>query len=193
MFVNTLALRNYPEGGKTFEQFLEEVKENSLQAVENQDYQFEKLVDTLNPPRDISRNPLFDTMFVLQNMGIPQMEFADLKFVPYPFENKVSKFDLTFEVIENPDEIRINIEYCTRLFRQETVARMVKHFTRIIGEVVKKPERPLREIEMTSAEEKRQILIDFNNTSAPYPKEKTIYQLFEEQAPKGPCGCGGDF
>ena len=75
MFVNTLALRNYPEGNKSFKSFLNEVRENAMMAYENQDYQFEKLVDELDIPRDISRNPLFDTMFVLQNMGIPEMNF----------------------------------------------------------------------------------------------------------------------
>jgi non-ribosomal peptide synthetase component F len=67
MFVNTLVLRNYPTEEKTFRQFLAEVRENSLQAFDNQDYQFEMLVDRLNLARDLSRNPLFDVMFVLHN------------------------------------------------------------------------------------------------------------------------------
>ena len=68
MFVNTLALRNRPEGKKTFEAYLQEVKEAALQAYEHQEYPFEELVEKLNVRRDLSRNPLFDTMFVLQNM-----------------------------------------------------------------------------------------------------------------------------
>ena len=67
MFVNTLAMRNFPESSKTFKEFLAEVKDNALRAYENQDYQFEELVEKLNIPRDMSRNPLFDTMFVMQN------------------------------------------------------------------------------------------------------------------------------
>ncbi|HEX3045902.1 MAG TPA: amino acid adenylation domain-containing protein, partial [Bacillota bacterium] len=186
MFVNTLALRNFPEGGKSFAQFLEEVKENSLLAIENQDYQFERLVDSLNLPRDISRNPMFDTMFVLQNMGIPKLELENLKFLPYPPENKAAKFDLTVEVVENPDETSINIEYCTRLFKGATIERMAQHFSQIIREVVQNPELLLEEISLASAEERRQILDGFNNTLAECPKEKRIYQLFEEQVQKQP-------
>ena len=70
MFVNTLIMRNYPAGDKTFGEFLVEVKERTLQAFENQDYPFEELVDRLAINRDTSRNPVFDVMLVLQNMAV---------------------------------------------------------------------------------------------------------------------------
>ncbi|WP_031342550.1 condensation domain-containing protein, partial [Ruminiclostridium papyrosolvens] len=101
MFVNTLALRNFPKGDKTFIVFLEELKENVVTALENQDYQFESLIENLKLKRDLSRNSLFDTLFVLQNMGMPEMDVNGLKFTPYKFENRVSKFDLTLEAVEN--------------------------------------------------------------------------------------------
>jgi len=186
MFVNTLALRNYPEGKKSFNDFLEEVKVNSLKAYENQDYQFEKLVDNLDIPRDMSRNPLFDTMFVFQNMGIPQMDIEGLKFLPYSFENRVSKFDLTFEVVENDEDIRLNIEYCTKLFKTQSVESIARHYMNIILEIIKNPDVKLNEIEMLSREEQNQILKGFNATEANYPKDKTVYQLFEEQVIKTP-------
>ena len=186
MFVNTLALRSYPEGRKTFGNFLGEVKDNAFTALENQDYQFERLVDTLDLPRDISRNPMFDTMFVLQNLGIPQMEFGGLKFLPYGFENKASKFDLTFEVVENEADARINIEYCTRLFKRETIERMAGHFLNIAVQVVKNPDQRLDEIDMLSGEEKKQNLFAFNDTQAEYPREELIHLQFEERVKKTP-------
>lgn len=186
MFVNTLALRSFPEGEKSFSEFLEEVKDNAFRAFENQDYQFEKLVDSLDVPRDISRNPMFDTMFVLQNLGIPQMDFGGLKFLPYGFENKVSKFDLTFEVVENGEDARINIEYSTKLFKRETILRMADHFTNIAREAVKNPEIKLDEIDISTPLEKEQLIFGFNETKAEYPKGKTICNLFEEQVEKTP-------
>ncbi|WP_144028945.1 condensation domain-containing protein, partial [Paenibacillus tyrfis] len=86
MFVNTLALRHYPAGEKTFHDYVHEVKETSLKAFENQDYPFEALVDKLNLKRDMSRHPLFDTMFVLQNTEQGEEEIEGLQFKPYPHQ-----------------------------------------------------------------------------------------------------------
>ncbi|HLP46739.1 MAG TPA: amino acid adenylation domain-containing protein, partial [Candidatus Kapabacteria bacterium] len=95
MFVNTLAFRNYPLGKKTFIGFLQEVKERTLSALENQDYQYEELVEVVALSRDVSRNPLFDTMLVLQNFDTQEIKIPGLKLAPYEYENKTSKFDLT--------------------------------------------------------------------------------------------------
>ncbi|WP_151738070.1 condensation domain-containing protein, partial [Paenibacillus tengchongensis] len=84
MFVNTLAMRNFPAGELTFREFLEQVKENALKAYEHQDYPFEQLVEQLDVRRDMSRNPLFDTLFVLQNTDRGQLEVEGLNFTPYP-------------------------------------------------------------------------------------------------------------
>ncbi|WP_010249962.1 non-ribosomal peptide synthetase [Acetivibrio cellulolyticus] len=186
MFVNTLALRSFPGGDKSFTLFLDEVRENAMKAYENQDYQFERLVDTLQIPRDISRNPLFDTMFVLQNMGIPTMEFENVRFLPYKVESKTSKFDLTMEVVENEEDLAVNIEYCTRLFKPETIERMAGHFKNIVDEVINNAELTLDEIDMLSKAEHEQIINVFNSTLAEYDKEKPVYKLFEEQTLKTP-------
>ena len=186
MFVNTLAMRNQPAGNKTFKEFLYEVKENTLKAYENQDYQFEELVENLEVRRDISRNPLFDVVFVLQNTGNVSVELQDLRIKPYHIEKKVSKFDLTLNAVEGEDTIYFNLEYCTKLFKKETIERMGEHFGNILEEVLSDPDTRLCDIEMLSEEEKQQILYDFNNTKAEYPKDKTIHQLFEEQAAKTP-------
>ncbi len=93
MFVNTLALRNYPKGEIVFTDFLAEVRENALKAYENQDYQFESLVEKLELKRDMSRNPLFDTMFVLQNVDRDKIALQRLKIQPYEFNSKIAKFD----------------------------------------------------------------------------------------------------
>ncbi|WP_339373137.1 condensation domain-containing protein, partial [Paenibacillus elgii] len=100
MFVNTLALRHYPAGEKTFHDYVQEVKETSLKAFENQDYPFEALVDKLDLKRDMSRHPLFDTMFVLQNTEQGEDDLEGLQFKPYPHQHQAAKFDLTLQVTE---------------------------------------------------------------------------------------------
>ena len=94
MFVNTLALRSHPSGEKTFAAFLEEVKQHTLEAFDHQDYPFEMLVEKLDLSRDASHNPLFDTMFVLQNMETQRLELPGLRVSPYEIGNRIAKFDL---------------------------------------------------------------------------------------------------
>ena len=186
MFVNTLAMRNYPEHHKKFKEFLEELKENSLKAYENQEYQFEELVDNLVIVRDLSRNPLFDTMFALQNMDNRATGITELKFTPYEYENRIAKFDLSLTAVEERDGIGINIEYSTKLFKKETIERMAGHFVNILGQTVENPDIMLSEIDILTEVEKRKILYEFNDTKAEYPRNKTIHKLFEEQVEKMP-------
>ncbi|WP_027338802.1 non-ribosomal peptide synthetase [Halonatronum saccharophilum] len=184
MFVNTIALRSYPEGDKSFEDFLKEAKEKVLQAYENLDYQLADLVDNLDIKRDTSRHPLFDVAFVLQNINLDKVRFGDLEVTPIDFRYNNAKADILLEAIETDKGIKFDLQYCTDLFKKETIERFSKHFINIIKEVVEKPEIKLSEIEMISKDEEEELLIEFNDTSVEYPKEKTIHQIFEEQVEK---------
>ncbi len=186
MFVNTLAMRNYPKGEKTFREFLREVKKNALEAYANQDYQFEELVGKLNITRDFSRNPLFDVMLVLQNTAIDKLEAEDLKVNSYKAENRISKFDITINAVELKKSIGINIEYCTKLFSNTTIERMYKHLENIMLEITEDIDIKLSEVQLLTEAERHQILMDFNNTKIDYPKSMTVHQLFEEQVAKTP-------
>lgn len=186
MFVNTVAIRNLPEDQKTFVEFLEDVKENSLKVYANQDYPFEELVSKLRIKRDLSRNPLFDTMFVFQNKDAMNMKISGLKIRPYELENRVSKFDFTLEAVENYNGINFNLEYCTKLFRRETVERMAGHFINILNVVQDNPSIKISQINMLSQNEVSRILHEFNNTRKDYQRDKTVHQLFEEQVERAP-------
>ncbi len=186
MFVNTLALRNYPERQKSFAQFLTEVKENALKAYENQDYQFEMLVEKLEIQRSLSRNALFDTMFVLQNGGNVQKTINDLTLIPYQYESKIAKFDLTTNAVETSKGIGISIEYRTSLFVRETIERMARHFVNVLNEITQSPEIKINAIDLLSTKEKDQLIREFNHNLLEYPKDKTLHQLFEEQVAKTP-------
>ncbi|MCK4261027.1 MAG: amino acid adenylation domain-containing protein, partial [Halanaerobiales bacterium] len=182
IFVNTLALRNYPVGDKRFVDFLAEVKKNALNAYKNQDYPFEMLVEKLDLERDLSRNPLFDTMFGVNNMEINEISIPNLSFTPYNYENKTAKFDLEVNVTEIEQGMLINLEYCTKLFKRDTIERMASHFVNIIREIVANSESGLADIEMISAEERKQLIYGYNDNEAVFSKDKTIYQLIEEYA-----------
>ena len=186
MFANTLALRNYPVGEKTFREFFAGVKQRTLQALENQDYPFEDLVEQAAAGRDLSRNPIFDVMFVLQNMERRGMEIEGLKLKPYNFEYGTAKFDMTLTGVEYEKGLLLTIEYMTGLFKETTIQRFIKYFKIILEKVLDNSEIKLKEIEIISAEEKNRLLYDFNQTDAHYPQDKTVHRLFENQAEQTP-------
>ena len=187
MFVNILALRNHPKGEKTIKELLEEVKDTCLKAYDNQNYQYEELVDKLRIPRDTSRNPLFDAVFVLQNMDIKEVKLKDAKAVlSNKYRQKISKFDLTIYAMENNDEINLTIEYATSLFERNTIKRLGKHFIEILLYMVENPNSKLSKVKLLADEEKDMILYQFNDTEEKYLETKTIQELFEEQVKKQP-------
>lgn len=184
MFVNTLAMRNYPVSTQTFAAFLTQVAERALKAYENQAYQFEMLVEKLALGWDISRNPLFTVMFALQNMGTFHVQLEDLTFSSYPMDYKNTKFDLTLTAIEGNHKIYFTLEYNTKLFKRTTVERMVKHFRNILSAVTIYPERTLAQVDMISAEERQQLL-DLNDTHVDQIDSR-VHQLFEAQVERTP-------
>jgi len=183
IFVNTLALKNHVNGQKTFKDFHQEIKERALQAFDNQDYQYEDLVEQVAVNRDTSRNPLFDVMFILQDVDSPEVEIPGLKMKSYEYENKTSKFDLTLTLVNMEEKLFCGFEYSTNLFKEETIQRFIRYFKKVTAQVLvpKKPDVKISGIEIITEEEKTQILVEFNNTDTPYPCDRTLHQLVEEQ------------
>ncbi|MCP4149970.1 MAG: AMP-binding protein, partial [bacterium] len=188
IFVNTLAIKNYPIGEKTIKQFLGEVRNGVLKALENQEYPFENLVGKVTGEiaRDTGRNPLFDVMFSMQETEITAAEIPGLKLIPYQFENPASKFDMTFICKPVNETLNFSVEYSTNLFKPGTIQRIITYFKKLLLAILHDPGATIAQLEIVPEEEKRQILDEFNNTAAPYPKNKTIHEMFEEQAKKTP-------
>ncbi|WP_180984584.1 non-ribosomal peptide synthase/polyketide synthase [Paenibacillus sp. F4] len=186
MFVNTLALRSFPEGDKSFYEYVQEVKDQVLDAFEHQDYPFELLVEKLNVQRDLSRNPLFDTLFELDNMDSGTTEFQDLQVTLCPGEQNMAKFDLTLTAMESSEGLVFSFTYADSLYKRSTIKRMADHFIQLIKAVVDEPQTKLSEIEIITPQEIEMILDVWGNTAVNYPCEKTIHQLFEEQVEKTP-------
>ncbi|MCP5048939.1 MAG: amino acid adenylation domain-containing protein, partial [bacterium] len=186
MFVNTLVMRNNPTGEKTFGVFLEEVKHRSLRAFRNRDYSFEELVEKVAPNRDNARNPLFDTMFSLQNTGIPEIRIPGLALKPYDIKSSFSQFDLGLSGEESGNRILFRFDYCVKLFKEETVRRFVSCFKQLVSSVAEDSQRRISHLEIIPPAERKRLLEEFNDTSAPYPRDKTIHGIFERQAEKTP-------
>ncbi len=154
LFVNMLAMRNFPVRNKTFEEFLENVKTNVIAAQENQDYPFDELVSKLGLQGDPSRTPLFDTVFQLSDIKlgrivIPGQEHPSLILTSFEIGSRVSHFDLYFVMEEDENKIRLRMEYSTALFRQETIEKMLEHYKEILEQVVENSEITLKDIKLT--------------------------------------------
>ncbi|MGD2089691.1 MAG: amino acid adenylation domain-containing protein [Candidatus Aminicenantes bacterium] len=186
MFVNTLAMRNWPWGDKKFIDFLLELQQRTVAAFENQEYQFEDLVGKVFVNRDTSRNPLFDTMFVLQNMeaqanDIPGADIFQLTIRPYEIETRVSICDLLLSCFETDGKLHCAFVYCTKLFKKETIERFIVYFQQVLSAVFENRHQKISQIQIITQEEKQQILDGFNDTISPSFKDKSLHKLFEEQ------------
>ena len=187
VFINILPLRNYPLKHLTFREFLRKVKERVLGAYEHADYSFHRLVENLELERDLSRHPLFDTMLNLQNFSISEEEIPGLLFRRFEWNYPNAKYDLNWDLAELEDgSLMGGVEYSTDLFQERTIERMIGHFLHVLEQVTTDPDRRLDMIELTTKQEKEEILNRFNDTSTPYPDCHLLHQLFEEQVEKTP-------
>jgi amino acid adenylation domain-containing protein len=185
-FVNTLVLRADISGNMSFVQLLQQVRETTLEAYAHQDVPFERLVEILQPGRDLSRSPLFQVMFVLQNVPPAALELGSAKLVSFPFGTGTAKFDLTFILTENNSELQGGLSYSTDLFDDDTVERMIEHFKKLLGGIVAEPHRRLAAIPLLTREEEKQVVEQWNHTGKLYPQERWVHEMFAEQAIKSP-------
>ncbi|MFH6990654.1 amino acid adenylation domain-containing protein, partial [Flavobacterium collinsii] len=189
LYLNTLAIRTRFNEGNSFLDLVAAQKEILLGAYEHQSYPFDALVDKLNLQRDTSRSALFDVLVVLQNQGqlnnFNEEELVNLEVSNYNFPNKTAQFDLSFNFVES-EGLDLDVSYNTDIYDAYLVERMFVHFENLLTESLGQPEALIREIEYLTEEEQNQLLVGFNETEVDYPIDKTIIDLFEEQAEKTP-------
>ncbi|SFS08509.1 non-ribosomal peptide synthetase, partial [Anaeromicropila populeti] len=186
MFVNTVALKGNPEKGKSGIQFVKEIKDKSVRAYENQEYPFEELVEHVVKTRDLSRNPIFDVLFAYQNTEQVSLCLGGIAAEEIPLTTKTAKFDLTFSICDIGNEYRIELEYCTKLFKKSSVEAMLDHYLVILEQLCTVPDKKIGQLQMITRAETALILEQFNATEAEYPKEASVAELFERQAAKTP-------
>ncbi|MEO5564843.1 MAG: amino acid adenylation domain-containing protein, partial [Chitinophagaceae bacterium] len=180
LFLDTIPIRNYPKKNTSFRNFLKAVKTKTLSCFDNQSYQYEELADELNVKRDVTHNALFDVMFAVQNFEKSEFKLPDLSFTTYSRKGFESKFDLTLTATEQADQIYLSLEYCTKLFKKETVERFISYLKNIVAIVLSDINIKIGDIEIISEEEKHQILGEFNTEPVLYAAGRTVIDLFEE-------------
>lgn len=181
-FVNPLVLRSDLSGDPTFSEFLKKVRAETLGAYAHQDFPFEKLLEDLRPERDASYSPVFQVVFVLQNMPIETLKLPGLTFKPVLGGNQNTTADLRLVVMETQQGLIGELEYNAHLFNDSTISRMCAHFQTLLECVVVNYSRKLSELSILTAEERENILVKWNST-APLPfDDRCVHELFEEQA-----------
>ncbi|WP_109302785.1 non-ribosomal peptide synthetase [Aquimarina sp. AU474] len=181
VFLNAIPLRNHVKGDLSFIDLLRQVKRNSLQCFNNQSFPYETLIEELKLVRDASRNPLFDVMFLYENINIEDLILPGLSISSMDNQHEISKVDLRLNGGEDNGQVYLNFEYSTDLFDSSTIERFITYFKHIVSSVIINPNILLTDIQILPNEESSLILRDFIGSSLEYPENKTIVDLFEQQ------------
>lgn len=213
-YVNTLALRDTIDADDDFTALLQKVRKTTLEAFSHQQYPFDYVVENVIETRDMSRSPLFDVMFVLQNTDIKLPQTTDLQWTELARDYDISRYDLLFyitaekaaekaaeksaekaaekagetagEKAENADGLNCKLSYNTDLFDQSTIERFYGHFALLLQNLLNQPARPIGQQNLISDNDYQQLVYQFNDTQTNYPKDISLSCLFEEQVVKAP-------
>lgn len=185
-FVNSLPLRFRFDGQPTFREMLDRVREMSLQAFDHQDIPFERLVEELKLERDLSRNPLFQVMFAVQNSPGREASLAGLTVEPLQADIASAQFDVVVDIWRSAGRLRGTWEYSTDLFDRETVRRSIHHFVAICRALVTEPDRRIIDVDFLDPEEVAEIARMGQGPRRDYPNDRTLPALFEAQAADTP-------
>jgi amino acid adenylation domain-containing protein len=185
-FVNTLVMRTDLSGDPTFRELLARVRNVALGAYAHQDLPFERLVDELKPERDLSRQPLFQVMFVLQNAPREDLRLPGLTLESLDVEETTARFDLSLLVTEREQRLFVLWDYNTDLFEAATIKRMARHFESLLENIVENPDQPLSRLELMTGQERHQVIIEWNQTKVDFPNDVCLHELFEQQAERTP-------
>ncbi|WP_315790951.1 amino acid adenylation domain-containing protein [Fischerella sp. JS2] len=186
LFVNTLVLRNNLSGDPSFREFLHRVREVTLNAYTHQDLPFEKLVEELQPERDLSRNPLYEVMFVLQNTPMSIQEVSGLTLRSLEFDSGTAQLDIFLSMSESQEVLTGFLEYNTDLFDSATITRFINHFQALLESIVADQQQRISQLSLLTAKEREQLLFEWNQTSADYPRDRSLHELFEQQVERSP-------
>ena len=190
-FVNTLVLRTDTSANPSFRELMARVRSADLAAYAHQDLPFERLVEILNPARSLSRHPLFQVMLAFQNTPETEFELPGIVASLEPVGINVAKFDLSFSLGERrapdgtADGIEGAIEYRTDIFERSTIEAIARRLERLLEVASADPQQPIGRLELLAPEERRQILLERNDTACEIPPS-TLPALFEAQVKRSP-------
>ncbi len=187
-FINTLVYRTDLSGVPSFRQALSRTRSVALEAFANQEVPFERLVEELRPDRSFNQWPLCQVMFNFRNLPTANVTpDGTLRFEPFPFDPGVSAgLDLVLDVMERPEGLQCFFSYLPALFRAETIQRMAGNFRTLLEGIVASVNQLISELPLLTDAERRQVLIDWNDTKRKYPENKCIHELFEARVDQSP-------
>jgi amino acid adenylation domain-containing protein len=181
-FVNTLVLRTDVSGNPTVRELVGRVRETALGAYGHQDVPFEKLVEEIAPERNLSVTPLFQVMFALENAPLPEVEAHSLKMRPEALAGDTAKFDLALGIVETAAGLVADWQYRAELFEVATIERMASHFQTLLEGIVADPDARIADLPLLTASERRQLLVEWNETPRLLPPTPLVHELFAEHA-----------
>ncbi|MCU7505205.1 MAG: amino acid adenylation domain-containing protein, partial [Ignavibacteria bacterium] len=186
LFTNTVVIRADLAESHTVSDVLKGTKDSVMDAFENQECPFEKVVNALKPEHNTGLSPLFQAVFDFQNRPLYSLKMDGLDIEIADIERGTSKYDLTLSVEEGTEGYKCTIEYSTDLFFEETIERMSGSFLNILKDMAGNENKLIGELLLLSEKERNRILYEWNNTRSPYPREETFHHLFELQALETP-------
>ena len=182
-FLNAIALRSNLRDDPSFHHLLQQIRQTTLDAYEHQDVPFEKIVKALDIERDANINPVFQVRFALQNApaaGSLDLNGVNLEEIAY--DQVTVQIDLNLIIKESPEGLYISLYYCSDLYKEETIRRMLEHYANLMRAVIEDSNTKISQLKMLSAADEMQLLQEFNNTQTDYPSDRTVIALFREQA-----------
>ncbi len=185
-FVNTLVLRTDASGDPSFLDFLGRVRESALGAYDHQDLPFERLVEELQPARNLSHGAICQVVFTLQNMPATPLRLPGLEVDSRPVFTRTAKFDLALWCDDEPEGLRFSAEYSTDLFDEATMLRLLGHLRVLLEGAMADPSASLSRLPLLPADEARLVLEEWNDTRAVYPADRCLHELVEDQARRTP-------
>ncbi len=185
-FLNTLVLRADLSGEPRFDDLLAQVRRVALEAFAHQDLPFERLVDEIRPKRDLSANPLFQVMFVYQENQVDAFRLPGLDLELLPIDGGFAKFDLTLFAGREDGNLTLAVEYSRDLFDGETIDRLLSHLVTLLEGIAANPDTPLGRLPLLSPAERTTLLVNWNDTAAPFPADTLIHELIEARAGAAP-------
>ena len=186
LFINNLVFRSDLSTDPTFVDLLQQSKERTFAAYEHQQMPFERLVDELQPERNLSHSPLFQVMLILQNQEMESLNLPGIEAKQLKSSNTFAQYDLTLSLNESDKGLEMEWQYATDLFSQATVVRMIGHFEALLQAIIKSPETKVSQLPLLNSDETAQLLRNWNDTANSFPREKCIHELFEAQVELNP-------
>lgn len=186
VFINTLVMRLDLSGDPTARNLLQRVRQVALNAYANQDLPFEKLVDLLQPERQLSHSVLFQAMFNFHNAPEKPLTLPGIKTAPLLIDNGTAKFDLNMALFVEDGVLQGMVTYNKDLFAPETIHRLIGHYQTLLNSLVDHLDQPISTLTMLTAVERQQLLVQWNQTEVTYPAADGLHYLFEAQAARVP-------